>query len=77
RALGLSPYGAIQYMFDILVTLLGIRAHHVYMTSRVSPAARATGSLQIWVSEVAGGRGIATSSGRRVGCHFLQEYVKG
>ena len=77
RALGLSPYEAIWYMFDILVTLLGIRVHHVYTASRVSPVTRATRSLQIWVSEVVGGRGPATSSVRRERCHLLQTYVRG
>ncbi|KAH9310469.1 hypothetical protein KI387_025504, partial [Taxus chinensis] len=37
----------------------------------------ATDCIQIWLSEVVGGRGPATSGARRMGCGLLPSYARG
>ncbi|KAH9306181.1 hypothetical protein KI387_010585, partial [Taxus chinensis] len=69
--MGLSPEEAIWYLFYIFVALLGIRAHRMHQAGRATPAARATGRVPIWISEVVGDRGPATSSCCRSRCGLL------
>ncbi|KAH9332150.1 hypothetical protein KI387_043731 [Taxus chinensis] len=49
----------------------------MHQASRVTPAARATGYIQIWLSEMVGSHGAATSSACRERHYLLQVFVRG